>query len=164
MISAEMNDRLNRQMDAEYFSFWLYTAMSGWASGQNRHGFAHWLAIQADEEKEHGERIFHYIIERHGTVRLDAIPKPPEKWDSFIALFEAVVEHERFITSEILRLAEAADAENDRATVLFLDWFIEEQVEEESQSVNLYEKVQNFADFPAAFYTLDREVAERTKS
>ena len=162
MLSPDMNLRLNRQMTAEYYSFWLYTAMSGWAASKNRHGFAHWLALQAEEEKRHAERFFHYIIERHGTIQLDGIPKPPEQWDSFTALFTMVLEQERGVTAAIFQLAEAADAEGDRTTGLMLDWFIEEQAEEESQSLNLLEKVQAFSDFPAAFYALDREVALRS--
>ena len=86
MLSPDMNLRLNRQMTAEYYSFWLYTAMSGWAASKNRHGFAHWLALQAEEEKRHAERFFHYIIERHGTIQLDGIPKPPEQWVSTFLL------------------------------------------------------------------------------
>lgn len=163
MLTQEINDRLNGQMGAEYFSERLYLAMSGWAKEQYLNGFADWLFKQAQEERTHGDRIFHYIPERFGKIRLGALPQPPEKWDSIAAVFENAFEQEKFVTSEINRLVEQAEVDKDWATTVFLEWFVTEQVEEERQTFDILRQIEAVKDSPAGLLVLDFQVKNLRK-
>lgn len=161
MWTKEINEQLNEQIGIEYDSFWLYLAMSCWASSQNWSGFAHWLKVQSEEERQHAERLIHYIIDRNGEVQLTALTKPPYIWNSLTEVFEKAYEHEQFVTLSIYRRFQAAKAAGDRATVLELDWFVLEQVEEEKQTDDILIRLRQIGDSAAGLLFLDSELAKR---
>ena len=163
MIQQTINDALNKQMNAEFYSSWLYLSMSGWCYEQNWNGFAHWLLCQAEEECGHGMRIFRYIDEREGHYLLDVIPGPNNDWVSLQTLFEAAYAHEQAVTVNINKLVDLARQEEDRATVVFLNWFVMEQVEEEKQTNDILRHLETFGDHIGPVFLLDRELGLRKK-
>ncbi len=132
MLSPKMEQALNGQVNAELYSAYLYLAMAAYFESLGLKGFATWMKAQAQEEVGHAMKIFDFIAERGGRVELAAIDAPKAGWDSPLAAFEAALEHERHVTSLIHELVAAALAENDYATKNMLDWFVDEQVEEEA--------------------------------
>ena len=124
-------------------------------------GFANWMRVQAQEELEHGMKIYDYIIRRGASVTLEAIEGPQTKWDSPLAAFEHVLSHEQTVTGLINNLVDIAITEKDHATNNFLQWFVEEQVEEEENAMELVGKVKRAQNSVDLMYTLDSELASR---
>ena len=141
MLSEKIEQALNAQVNAEWASAYLYQAMHAWLLERNLDGFAAWMQSQVFEEMSHGMKIYNFIAERGGRVRLDAIECPVGDWASPKALFEAVLAHERKVTSLINGLVDLAIEERDHATNQFLQWFVEEQVEEESTADGILQKL-----------------------
>ncbi|HHQ48175.1 MAG TPA: ferritin [Acidobacteria bacterium] len=161
MLSETIEKALNEQTHAEFYSSYLYLAVAAWFNDQQLDGFATWMEVQAREEFEHGMKLFHHIMDRGGTVVLEAIDKPPATWGSPSAAVKAVLDHERYITGRINDLANLANQENDHATSVFLHWYIAEQVEEESTADRLYHRTAMLDDSPHGLLMLDRELAAR---
>ncbi len=134
MLSDKMQDALNAQLKAEMFSSNLYLAMAAYFDAQNLGGFAHWLKVQAKEELGHAMKFYGHINDRLGRVTIGALEEPQAEWDTPLAAFEAVFEHECKISAMIRDLLELAGQEKDPAAAQFLQWFIAEQVEEEGQA------------------------------
>jgi ferritin len=162
MISPKMQEALNDQINAEYYSSYLYLAMAAHCAGNNLAGFASWFRVQTQEEMFHAMKFFDYVLERGGRVELKPIEGPPTEWDSPVAIFEATLEHERHVTSLINKLVDLAVAERDHATQAFLQWFVNEQVEEEASAESILRKLQMVAGAPGGVFWLDRELAQRT--
>ncbi len=161
MILEKMEQALNEQINAEFFSAYLYLSMAGYFSAQNLSGCAHWMELQYMEESEHAMKIFKYINDRGGRVRLDAIEKPQAEWESPMAAFEAAYKHEQYITGRINDLMKLAVELNDYTTQSFLQWYLNEQVEEEA---NVDEIVQSFhlmGNDKRGLFMLDRELKRR---
>lgn len=161
MISEKMEKALNDQINAEFFSAYLYLAMAAYFEEQNLSGCAHWMELQYQEESEHAMKIYKYINDRGGRVHLDAIEKPQEKWESPLAAFEAAYKHEQYITGRINDLMKAAVELNDFTTQAFLQWYLNEQIEEEA---NVDEIVQSFnlmGNDRRALFMIDRELKQR---
>ncbi|MGL1932489.1 MAG: ferritin [Desulfotalea sp.] len=161
MINPKMNDAINAQINAEYYSAYLYLSMSAWLSGENLNGFATWMKAQCQEELFHGSKMYDYLIERGGTVTLDVIEKPQTSWSSVEDVTAGVVAHELKVTGAINDLVDLAIAERDHAANIFLQWFVEEQVEEEASVSDVYEKVKRVMNDSAALYSLDVELGKR---
>ncbi|MBN1917255.1 MAG: ferritin [Verrucomicrobia bacterium] len=161
MLTKKMETAINRQINAELYSGYMYLAMSSYFETVNLPGFAAWMKAQAGEELEHAMKMFGYVGERRGTVTLDAIDKPPSKWASPLKAFEAALEHEEKVTGMINTLADLAAAENDHATGVFLQWFIKEQVEEEASADAIVQKLKLAKDASGALLMLDRELGKR---
>jgi ferritin len=161
MLSETIEKALNEQTHAEFYSSYLYLAVAAWFAGQNLDGFAAWMEAQAREEFEHAMKLFHHIMDRGGTVNLEALDKPPAQWGSPSAAVKAVLDHERHITGRINTLATLANQENDHATSVFLHWYIAEQVEEEATADRLYHRTAMLDDSPQGLLMLDRELAAR---
>ena len=125
-----MEKALNEQINAEFYSAYLYLSMSAYFEELDYPGFAQWMRIQSKEEQDHGAKIYDYVIARGNNVSLEAIDKPQEKWDSVEAIFVHVLEHEQLVTSLINDLVDLAISEKDHATNQFLQWYVAEQVEE----------------------------------
>lgn len=161
MFSEKMQKALNKQINAEFYSAYLYLAFSTYFESVNLPGFAHWMRIQYQEETMHGLKIFDYIIERGGEVVLDKIDKPELKVDSPLTTFEQTLEHERKVTGLINELAALAVKEQDFATQNFLQWFVNEQVEEEANASKLVQQLKLIGESSGGLFMLDRELSSR---
>lgn len=161
MLSKEMEAALNKQVNAEMFSAYLYLSMATYFADLNLPGFTAWMKAQAQEEMVHAFKIYGYIEEALGRVTLGAIDAPQTEWDSPLAAFEAVLEHEQKVTALIRDLVELARAEKDHATEFFLHWFVTEQVEEESNADGNIKLLRLTQDSPHALLMADRELGAR---
>jgi ferritin len=161
MISQKMQDALNEQVNAELYSAYMYLSMATYFESANLSGFANWMNIQTQEEVSHTMKIYKFIEERMGRVILKAIDGPPTEWDSPLAAFEAVFAHEQKVTGLINGLVDLAIKENDHATRGFLQWFVDEQVEEEASADAIVQQLKLMKDAPGALYMLDKEMAQR---
>jgi ferritin len=161
MLSDKMLEALNDQINAEMFSAYMYLAIAAYFEEENFPGFSHWMRLQSDEEMEHAMKFYNYIIERQGRVTLGALDAPPVAWDSPVAAFEASLEHEQYISGRINDLVTLALEEHDHATNSFLQWFVDEQVEEEASVDAVVQDLKRVADFPAGLFMLDRELGQR---
>jgi ferritin len=161
MLAGTMEEALNRQLNAELYSGYLYLSMSTFCSQINMPGFAHWLRTQRLEEITHGMKFYDYIIARGGRVTLGAIDGPPTEWDSPIDVAESILAHEKKVTGLIHELYELSQKEKDHATSSFLQWFIDEQVEEEEGATDLVERLKAMQDAPGGIVKVDDELAQR---
>jgi ferritin len=162
MISQSLVDALNEQLKHELYSSYLYLAMSAYCDDQNLPGFAHWMRLQADEEREHAMKFFDFIQDRDGRVVLQSLAQPPREFGSPTGVFEQVLAHEQEVTSLIEQLYRKAASEPDHATQIFLEWFISEQVEEEKTALQILETLRMAGDSKVALLMLDRELGART--
>lgn len=160
-MTEDMKTGLIDQMNAEFYSSYLYLAIANWFRDQNLDGFGAWMEAQAAEEYEHAMKLYHHLHERGVTPGLAAIPEPPAAWDSIEAAVDAVLEHERYITGRIHDLADRALAEHDHPSRLLLDWYVTEQVEEEASAEDILRKVRMLAGTPQGLFLLDRELGQR---
>ena len=161
MISNKMNDALNAQVNAEMFSSYLYLSMSAWCNERSLSGFGNWMRIQAQEELFHGMKIYDYLLERGGQVKLATIDQPSSEWASPLAVIEEVAQHEAKVTGLINDLMEVAIQEKDHASNIFLQWFVEEQVEEESSVGEVLERLKMIGDASAGMFAMDMELGKR---
>ncbi|MFP3867183.1 MAG: ferritin [Desulfobacteraceae bacterium] len=162
MLSPKMQTTLNNQINAELYSSYLYLAMSAYFQSINLAGFAQWMKVQAYEELMHAMKFYDHVNERGGRVLLEPIESPPSHWDSPLATFEAVFEHEQKVTGLIHNLVDLAVEERDHATNIFLQWFVTEQVEEEASAHELVQKLKLAGNSPQALFMLDRQLGART--
>lgn len=163
MVSKNMENALNGQLNAEVYSGYLYLSMAAYFEEEDLAGFANWMRVQAEEELEHGMKFYDYIIRRGAKVTLDAIEKPQTEWDSPLAAFEHVLSHEKMVTGLINDLVNLAIEEKDHATNNFLQWFVEEQVEEEENAMEILAKVKLAGNSNEIFYALNEEFGSRTR-
>ena len=161
MISKKMEDALNEQVNAELYSAYLYLSMESYFKAQNLNGFANWMRVQTQEEVTHAMKIYEFINERGGRVKLKAIEGPQTEWDSALAVFNAVYEHEQKVTSLINNLVDLAIKEKDHATNSFLQWFVNEQVEEEASADGIVQQLKMMENAPGGMFMLDRELGQR---
>ena len=162
MISKEIQDRLNYQINREIFSAYLYLSMASHASAKGFDGFANWFLCQYKEELSHAEKIYHYVNEQGSKVCLEAIEKPEEDFSSILDLFEKTLAHERKVTGLIHDLVKLAREENDYATEYFLQWFVTEQVEEEAEPEKILHKLRMIGKEGNGFIMMDKILAGRT--
>ncbi|MBU7031244.1 MAG: ferritin [Theionarchaea archaeon] len=161
MISEKMQKALNSQINAELYSSYLYLSMSSFFSDMTLNGFANWMRIQAQEEQVHAMKFYDYLIERGGKVLLSAIDAPPATWKSPLDVFEYTYKHEQKVTGLINDLVNLAIGEKDHAAVTFLNWFVSEQVEEESSANEILQKLKLIKDSPSWLFMMDRELGSR---
>jgi ferritin len=161
MLSEKMQAALNAQVNAELYSSYLYLAMAAYFESQNLLGFANWMHQQSDEENTHGMKFYRYINDRRGRVTLTALEGPKTEWTSPLAVFEDSLKHEQLVTGLINKLMDLAISESDHATISFLKWFVDEQVEEESNVDAVIQDLKRIGDAPQGLFILDRERAGR---
>jgi ferritin len=161
MLSPELGAAMNDQIAAELYSSHLYLAMSAYCESQNLPGFAHWFRMQAEEERDHAMRIFRHVVDRGGRVTLGAIEAPPGDFGSALGAFERALAHEREVTTMIDSLYGMAVGQADYASQVFLQWFVEEQVEEEKQATEAVQALTAVGADPASLLMLDRELGAR---
>jgi ferritin len=161
MISNKMEEALNAQVNAELYSAYLYLSMESYFKSLNLNGSANWMRVQTQEEVAHAMKIYDFISERGGRVTLEAIKGPPTKWDSPLAVFEAVYAHEQKVTELINDLMDLAVKQKDHATSSFLQWFVNEQVEEEASADEVVQQLKMMENAPGGMFMLDRELGQR---
>jgi len=161
MISEKIEKAFNDQINAEMFSYYIYLSMSAWFTSQNLNGMAGWMSAQAQEEMSHAMKFYNHIHERGGTVKLQPIEGPQVTWNSALEVFEAAYEHEKYITGRIHNLVKMAMEENDYPSNSFLQWFVDEQVEEEASASEVVELLKQVKDHSGGLFMLDRELGKR---
>lgn len=161
-ISATLERAINDQIRKEMYSAYLYLAMSSYMEEKNFSGMAHWLEHQAKEEMEHAMKFYHYIHERNGHIELQAIAQPPVEFGTPLQLFEQVLEHEKGVTASIHALYDLASAEKDYAAQVLLQWFIQEQVEEEANATRIVEMLKMAGEHISVLMMLDHELGKRS--
>jgi ferritin len=161
MLKKSVEDALNKQVNAEFYSSYLYLAMSAYFESITLKGFAQWLRLQSGEEMAHGMKFYDYIIEAGGSPKLMAIEAPKTPWKSPQAVFEQVYAHEQKVTGLINDLMDLAIKEKDHATKNFLGWFVKEQVEEEANASEILAKIKMIGDVPGHLFWLDHELGKR---
>ena len=161
MISKKMEKALNEQFNREYYSNYLYLAMSAYCTSINFEGAAHWMRLQSHEETEHAMKIFDYLHHQQANVTLDAVERPAAKWKSLPYAFQKALEHEKYITKSINDLYTLAVQEKDYATQAFLQWFVNEQIEEESEAQRVVDRMAMAKDCSGTLLYLDKELGKR---
>lgn len=161
MLNEKIEAAINGQINAEIYSSYLYMSMATWFDAQQLPGMSHWMRVQAQEEWTHAIKFYNHVNGRGGRVTLSAIDGPPTQWDSPLAVFQAVAEHEAKVTGLINALMDLALELRDHATSSFLQWFIDEQVEEESSAADAVGKMKLAQGNPSALLMLDKDMATR---
>ena len=160
-IEKKMEAAFNEQINKEYFSEYLYLAMKTLFAQMNLPGFVNWFDIQVQEERAHAEGMYEYVLERGGNVELFAIDKPEVKGSTPLEIFKQVLEHEQYVTSRINAVYDVAEEVKDRAAMLFLNWYVKEQVEEEASVGDVLAKLEMVGDDKQGLLSLDKELAAR---
>jgi ferritin len=161
MISQRLQDAINDQIQAEFASSYLYLSMATYSDSINLKGFAAWFRAQAEEEKRHAFKLYDYLTGRGARVLLKAIEEPAHDFGTPIQLFEHTLGHERAVTARINALYELAREERDPATEIILQWFVNEQVEEESTAADVVETLKRVKDSGSALVMLDQRLGKR---
>ena len=164
MMTKAVQDAINEQIKHELYSAYVYLSMSAWCEAETLPGFAKWLRLQAQEELGHALKLFDHVHERGGRVSLKAVDAPPADFGSPLQVFERALEHERHVTALIHGLYEVAVREKDYPAQVLLQWFIEEQVEEEQNTGQVVESLKRIGGDGAALLVLDRELGARTRA
>ncbi len=162
MINEKMEQAFNDQINKELYSEYLYLAMKSYFVELNLQGFVNWFDVQVQEEHAHAMGMYDYVHERGGKVVLEAIDKPEVEGKTPLEVFEQVLKHEEFVTSRINALMDVAEDVKDRAALSFLDWYLKEQVEEESNVGGVLATLKLIGDDKKALLMLDKELAART--
>lgn len=161
MISKTMANALNKHLNNEFYSAYLYLAMSAKADAAGLKGFGKWFYAQYEEETMHAMKFYQYILDHGEEVSLDAIEKPNVDMEKPIDFFNATLEHERIVTQYINELVDLAITEKDHATNIFLQWFVTEQVEEEATVGDIIDQLKLMGDTGNGIYMLDKELSLR---
>ena len=161
MLSEKLQDAMNEQMKNEFFSAYLYMAMAGYFQSEDLPGIATWMRVQALEEMTHGERFFNFICDVQGRTDLRPIDGPQNEFKSPLAAFEFGLNHERFVTDRIGKLMDLAREESNHAAQIMLQWFVTEQVEEESNFSLIIRKLKRVEGDGRGLLLLDQELGQR---
>lgn len=160
-INKKIEDAITRQINAELYSAYLYLGMSGRCTEMNLKGMAHWLYVQAQEEMTHAMKFYRFVLERGGHIAMPAIEGVPSDWKTPLQMFAVAYEHEQKVTAMIHEIVDIALAERDHATASMLNWFVDEQVEEEANSSEIAEKLKLIGESKEGLFMLDKELAVR---
>jgi ferritin len=161
MIGKAVQDAMNEQINKELFSSYLYLSMAAYFEDKNLMGFAHWMRLQAEEEREHAMKFYDFILDRGGRVNLKGIDGPETDWESNLEVAQQVVAHEAKVTESINNLYDLALKDKDYASQVMLQWFISEQVEEEKNATELVAKLKMIEERGTAVLMLDHRLSKR---
>lgn len=161
LISEKLSKALNVQINKEFYSAYLYLSMVSYFASVGLYGFANWLQIQAKEEVEHGLIIFNYLIEHNSEMEFNQINPPEFSFVGYTETFDYILQHEKMVTVSIYNLVSMASEENDELTKNFLDYFVKEQFEEETQVKEIIARLNLFKDSKCALYSLDSDLGKR---
>ena len=162
MLNSRLEKEINKQINAELYSAYLYLSMSAYLSSKNLSGFANWMKVQFEEEQFHALKLYQYILERGGKIELEKIDKPKVVWKDIIEVFEESLAHEELVTSLINNLVDIAIEEKDHATLNMLQWFVAEQVEEEASVSDILDQLKLIDGKGSGLFMLDREAKARS--
>ena len=162
MLKERIQKALNEQINAEQYSALLYLSMSSWFEDKGLPGFANWMYVQYQEELTHANKFFKFVNDRSGKVELMGIEQMPVKFESVLDVVEKTLEHEQKITAMIDNLVNIAVEERDHASQSFLQWFVDEQVEEEANVTDILDSLKLTGGKGNGMYMLDRELRQRT--
>jgi ferritin len=163
MISNSMQKAINEQINKELYSSYLYLSMAAYFENKNLPGFAKWMHVQADEERGHGMKFFGHLVDRGGKVDLKPIAGPTTEWKTNLEVFKQVQEHEAAVTASINALYELALKEKDYPAQVLLQWFINEQVEEEKNAADNVHQLELIDAKGTAVLMLDKQLGKRGK-
>lgn len=161
MMNEKVSELLNLQINKEFYSAYLYLAFSAYFEDAGLDGFANWYRIQAMEERDHAMLFYQYLVNNNRSVKLQAIDSPSFKAESHLDILLKGLEHEEYVTSLINDIYFAASEVKDYRTMQFLDWFVKEQGEEETNANDLITKMKLFGSDPKSLYMLNSELGAR---
>ena len=161
MMNEKVVALLNQQVNKEFYSAYLYLHFSNYFEARGLSGFANWYQIQAQEERDHAMLFYQYLQNNNETVTLEAIDKPEADLTDDLSVLKAGLEHEYYVTSLINDIYAAAYEVKDFRTMQFLDWFVKEQGEEETNANDLISKMELFGSDPKSLYMLNSELGAR---
>ena len=161
MLNEKVSELLNTQINKEFYSAYLYLSFSNYFSDEGLDGFANWYNVQAQEERDHAMLFVQYMQNNDAKITFEAIDKPDSEFSSHIEVLEAGLKHERYVTGLINNIYGAAYDIKDFRTMQFLDWFIDEQAEEEENALALIEKFELLGKEGQGLYLLDKELGKR---
>ncbi len=164
MISERIINIINEQINREFYSGYLYLSISAYFREIGLFGFAHRTKEQAAEEMEHGMKLFGFIIDRNGKVELKQIATPQFEMGSPVEIYQKIYEHEKMITEAIMDVARFAEEECDRTTLSFIDWYINEQIEEERSALDIIKRLKAFGDDRASLFLMDNELNQYSRN
>lgn len=162
MLKESILKALNEQINAEQYSALMYLSMSAWFEDKGLPGFANWMYVQYQEELTHANKIFKYVNERSARVELKAIEQMPGEFESVVDVVEKTLDHEQKVTAMIDNLVNIAVEERDHASQSFLQWFVDEQVEEEANVTEILDTLKLIEGKGNGLFMLDRELRQRT--
>ena len=158
MLSERMQSAINDQINLELSAFYTYLSMSAFFESEGLNGFARWMRHHAEEEMVHAMKLYDYIHARRGRATLQPLAAPPSDWPSPLPVFEDALKHEQKVTAAINHLVDLARDERDHATESFLQWFVDEQVEEESIVDTVIHDLRRVEDFGPGLFLLNRQL------
>lgn len=161
MTAFKMEASLNGHLQEEIYASYLYLSMAAYCYTLGLNGFAHWMKVQSKEEWGHAMKLFDYVAERGGAIQFKEIKKPPQNFGSIPEMITKTLEHENHVTDLLNKLYETAGRLKDHATQVMLQWFIQEQVEEEAQIKAILQKFKYISDKSSAILYLDKEMGKR---
>lgn len=161
MLSTKMQEKFNEQIRNEFHSAYIYLSMAAYFEDCNLPGFGSWMRVQAHEEATHAMKLFEHLLDRNSAVKLQPIPAPSSAFRSPIDVFEQALHHEQAVTASINELYATAMQEQDFASRVFLDWFVNEQVEEEKNAMLVVEQLRMVGEDRPGLLMLDREYGQR---
>jgi ferritin len=161
MINAKVAEMLNQQITEEFYASYLYLSMATQAQDMNLSGLAHWFSVQSSEEVMHGKKIMDYLVEQGHRVTLKAIKEPKTSWKSPLEMAKDALNHEKLVTGAFNKMMDVAYAEKDYASIAFMNWFITEQVEEESSATDLINRYEMAGDNKPAIMFIDSKLGKR---
>ena len=160
-ISQELVDAINDQLNFELYSAFIYLSMAAWFEDQNLKGMSHWMEVQYQEEFSHAMRLYRHLTERGAKVVMKQINAPQTEWKSAHDVFAVAYHHETIVTERIYKIGDIADELGDRSTQSMLNWFYNEQTEEEANTMGIRDKLKLVGDSIPALLQLDAELGTR---
>ncbi|HBT50807.1 MAG TPA: ferritin [Petrotoga sp.] len=160
-LEDKMLNALNEQINKEIFSAYLYYSMAAYFDSINLEGFANWMKAQAKEELTHAHKLYDYIYDKDGVVELGSIEKPKKGWGSPLEAFNDAYEHELSVTQSIDKLVDLAIELNDHATQSFLQWFVNEQIEEEANTKKIVDTLKMIGENKTALFMFNSQLGSR---
>ena len=161
MISPKITQLINSQIANEQYAAQYYLSMSAWFYAKDLDGIANYFRVQSKEEMMHADKMFDYLVDVGAESVVGEIAKPPHEFGDAKEIFERAFEHEKIVTKSIFNILKNANDEGDFATVSFLQWFVNEQVEEEANASQLVTKIKMVSENPSALYLFDQELGKR---
>lgn len=161
MISEKVAGLINEQIAKEQYAAQYYLSMSAWFYARDLDGIANYFRVQSKEELMHADKMFDYLNDVSSQIIIGEVPKPPHEFTDETDIFERALEHEKLVTKSIFNIVKTANDEGDFATTSFLQWFINEQVEEEANASQLLTKINMVRNNPSALYLFDQELSQR---